>query len=168
MPSTRKLTTKAGKVFYEISVSRGRGLSRLTTRWYPPEGWSQKAITRELAKVAAEFEQKCDAGEVISRAERKTIEELAQREAAKILTLKQYGESVFMPTLSVRCSENTRCSYQAIWITGSILLSAKSKCLKLVPLTYLLCYYPCNQPGKVMRPRLNAIPFFMGFSKWPL
>lgn len=112
MPSTRKLTTKAGRVFYEISVSRGRGLSRLTTRWYPPDGWSQRAIARELTKVAAEFEQKCDAGEVTSRAEQKAIEENARLEAAKILTLKQYSESVFMPTLSVRCSENTRCSYQ--------------------------------------------------------
>lgn len=112
MPSTRKLTTKGGKVFYEISVSRGRGLSRLTTRWYPPDGWSQRAITRELTKIAAEFEQKCDAGEVTSRAEQKAIEETARLEAAKILTLKQYSETVFMPTLSVRCSENTRSSYQ--------------------------------------------------------
>lgn len=35
MASTRKQTTKDGKVFYEISVSRGRGKSRLTRRWYP-------------------------------------------------------------------------------------------------------------------------------------
>ena len=47
MPSTRKMTTKSGKVFYEISVSRGRGKSRLTRRWYAPEGWSKKAIERE-------------------------------------------------------------------------------------------------------------------------
>jgi len=46
MPSTRKMTTKSGKVFYEISVSRGRGKSRLTRRWYAPEGWSKKAIER--------------------------------------------------------------------------------------------------------------------------
>ena len=53
MASTRKGTTKDGRVFYEISVSRGRGKSRLTRRWYPPEGWSRKAIERELAAVAA-------------------------------------------------------------------------------------------------------------------
>ena len=41
MASTRKRTTKDGQVFYEIRVSRGRGKSYLTTRWYPPEGWSQ-------------------------------------------------------------------------------------------------------------------------------
>ena len=69
MPSARKKTTKDGRVFYEISVSRGRGKSRLTRRWYVPEGWSQKAIDRELAAVAAEFERQSDAGEVISRAE---------------------------------------------------------------------------------------------------
>ena len=57
MPSARKKTNKAGAVFYEIRVSRGRSKSYLTRRWYPPEGWSQKAIDRELARVAAEFER---------------------------------------------------------------------------------------------------------------
>lgn len=57
MASTRKLKTKDGREFYEISVSRGRGKSRLTRRWYPPDGWSRKAIERELAAVAADFER---------------------------------------------------------------------------------------------------------------
>ena len=48
MPSIRKRETKDGQVFYEISVSRGRDKSRLTRRWYPPDGWSRKAIEREL------------------------------------------------------------------------------------------------------------------------
>lgn len=80
MPSTRKMTTKSGKVFYEISVSRGRGKSRLTRRWYAPVGWSKKAIERELAAVSAEFERQCDAGEAISRAEQ---HEKDAREAAE-------------------------------------------------------------------------------------
>ena len=123
MPSTRKMTTKSGKVFYEISVSRGRGKSRLTRRWYVPEGWSKKAIERELAAVSAEFERQCDAGEAISRAEqkekdaRKAAEAAAKAaqeaaEAAKILTLRQYGERVFMPAKAVTLSENGRSSYQ--------------------------------------------------------
>ena len=58
MASTRKRTTKDGQIFYEIRVSRGRGKSYLTTRWYPPEGWGQKAIERTLAKEASEFESK--------------------------------------------------------------------------------------------------------------
>lgn len=68
MPSTRKKFNKAGQAFYEIRVSRGRDKSYLTRRWYVPEGWSQKAIDRELASVAAEFERQCNAGEAISRA----------------------------------------------------------------------------------------------------
>ena len=123
MPSTRKMTAKSGKVFYEISVSRGRGKSRLTRRWYVPEGWSKKAIERELAAVSAEFERQCDAGEAISRAEQheKDAREAAEAaakaaqqaaEAAKILTLRQYGERVFMPAKAVTMSENGRSSYQ--------------------------------------------------------
>ena len=112
MPSARKLETKDGRVFYEISVSRGRGKSRLTRRWYPPEGWSRKAIERELAAVAAEFERQSDAGEIISRAEQKNREAQAAAEAAKILTFRQYGERVFMPSKTVTMSENSRSNYQ--------------------------------------------------------
>lgn len=123
MPSTRKKTTKDGQVFYEIRVSRGRGQSYLTSRWYPPDGWSQKAIDKELTKQAAEFERKVKAGEVISRAERKENDLREKQEAAKIQTLKQFSEKVFMPSLTVRCSENTRCSYQLNldnWILPSL------------------------------------------------
>lgn len=112
MASTRKLATKDGKVFYEISVSRGRGKSRLTRRWYPPEGWSRRAIERELAAVAAEFERQSDAGEVISRAEHRERKAQETAEAAKILTFRQYGERVFMPAKTVTMSENSRANYQ--------------------------------------------------------
>ena len=113
MPSTRKKETKDGRTFYEISVSRGRGKSRLTRRWYVPEGWSQKAIDRELAAVAAEFERQSDAGEVISRAEAREKAAQEAAEATKILTLKQYGERVFMPSKAVTMSENSRSNYQS-------------------------------------------------------
>lgn len=123
MPSTRKRTTAAGSVFYEIRVSRGRGKSYLTRRWYPPDGWSQKAIERELAAVAAEFERQADTGEVISREERREREAEAERAAAQILTLRQYGERVFMPAKTVTMSENARNSYQGNldhWIYPSL------------------------------------------------
>lgn len=112
MPSIRKKENKAGQIFYEIQVSRGRSRSSLTSRWYPPEGWSQKAIDRELAKVAAEFERRCDNGEAISRAEQKEKDLLQKQEAAKIQTLRQYGERVFMPAKAVTISENSRSSFQ--------------------------------------------------------
>lgn len=112
MASTRKRTTKDGQIFYEIRVSRGRGKSYLTTRWYPPEGWSQKAIDRALAKETSEFERRCHEGEVVSRAEQKENSLQQMREAAKIQTLKKFGEEVFMPTKAVTMSENGRCAYQ--------------------------------------------------------
>ena len=112
MASTRKRTTKDGQTFYEIRVSRGRGKSYLTTRWYPPEGWSQKAIDRALAKETSEFERRCHEGEVVSRAEQKENSLQQMREAAKIQTLKKFGEEVFMPAKAVTMSENGRCAYQ--------------------------------------------------------
>lgn len=112
MPSTRKKTTASGREFYEIRVSRGRGKAYLTRRWYIPDGWSQKAIDRELAAVSAEFERQCDAGEITSKAEQRALADEQAAEAAKILTLKQYGERVFMPAKAVTMSENGRASYQ--------------------------------------------------------
>lgn len=112
MASTRLLADKQGRWFYEIQVSRGRGQSKLYHRWYVPNGWGKKAIEKELGKQAAEFERKVKAGEIISNAERKEREAAAKAEAAKILTVKDFGEKVFMPGLSVTCSENTRYSFQ--------------------------------------------------------
>lgn len=123
MPSIRKRTTKDGRDFYEITVSRGRSLPRLFSRWYVPEGWSQRAIDRELAKVAAEFERQCKAGEVVSRREKRQQEAQEAAEAAKIQTVRQYAERVFMPAKAVTMSENSRASFQSAlntWIYPAI------------------------------------------------
>lgn len=112
MPSIRKKTNKAGQTFYEIRVSRGREKVYLTKRWYAPDGWSQKAIDRELAAVAAEFQKQCAAGEIISRKEARQEAAQAAQEAARILTLYQYSEQVFMPAKSLSMSENGRANYQ--------------------------------------------------------
>ena len=112
MATSRMKATKNGKQFYEIRVRISREKPEYTTRWYVPDGWSKRAIDRELAKQEAEFERRCKAGEVLSRKEereRRLQEE--QREAA-ILTVKQYGERVFMPAKTVTVSENTRSSFQ--------------------------------------------------------
>lgn len=114
MPSIRTKQTKTGTTFYEIRVSRGRGKSYLTTRWYPPEGWSKRAIDRELTKQAAEFERQVQAGEIVSREEQAEIDRQNALESAKIKTLEQYGNGVFMPAKAVTMSENSRNSYQGI------------------------------------------------------
>lgn len=113
MASTRELYTKDGTRYYEIIVSMGRGKPQLTSKWYPKIGWSQKTIDRELEKEKVEFERKCKAGEVLSKKDTKDLECRKVAEAAQIKTLKQYCEAVYMPDLAVRCSENTRSSYQS-------------------------------------------------------
>lgn len=112
MPSVRRYETKDGRAYYLIRVRRGREKSALSRRWYVPESWSQRAIDRELAKVAAEFERQVQAGEVISRAEKRQRATLEAEEEAKIQTLRQYSERVFMPAVALRATENTRSSYQ--------------------------------------------------------
>ena len=106
------METKDGKRFYKISVSRGRGKSKYTMRWYWPDGWSKRTAERELAKVVAEFELKCQNGEVMNRAEAKQKEEEARAEAAKLRTVRQYADSVYMPTKETTFSENARASYR--------------------------------------------------------
>ena len=112
MASARKLNTKDGRILYEIIVSRGRNKCPLTTRWYPPEGWSQKTIDRELEKVKADFERRVKAGEVVSREEEKELSRQKALRAAQIKTLKEYCAKVFMPSIAIRCAENTRSSYE--------------------------------------------------------
>lgn len=111
MAYSRLLTTKDGRQFYKIEVSRGRGKSYLSTRWYVPDGWSKRAIDRELKKQEAAFEDKVKAGEVVSHKEQVEREIAAAAAAAQLKTFKQYAESVFMPTKLQNISENTRLSY---------------------------------------------------------
>lgn len=111
MPSTRKKITKDGRLFYEIRVRPERG-KELSRRWYVPDGWSKRAVEKELAKQAAEFERQCKAGKVLTRAEQKEKSRQEALEAEKLLTLYQYGEQVFMPSITIRCSENSRSTYQ--------------------------------------------------------
>ena len=113
MANAKLMETKDGRRFYRIFVSQGRG-KKYSTRWYVPEGWSKKSIETGLRKAMSEFEAKCNNGEILNRSERKRIEEEQRAEAAKIQTVEQYGEKVFMPTLTVTCSENTRLSFKGI------------------------------------------------------
>ena len=112
MATLKLMQTKDGKRFFRISVSRGYGKAPYSTRWYWPDGWSEKYATRGAEKAAAEFELKCRAGGVMNRAEEKEKAAQEAAEAAKIQTLQQYAEKVFMPALEVRCAEHTRDSFQ--------------------------------------------------------
>lgn len=112
MASTKLMETKDGKRFWKISVSRGYGKSPYTSRFYWQDGWSERYALQQLKKAVGTFETKCSSGEVLSRQEQKEQEEEKAREEAKISTLKQYGEKVFMPTKGENIAENTRHYYQ--------------------------------------------------------
>jgi integrase len=111
MASTKLMETKDGRRFFQICVSRGYGKSPYKMRWYWPDGWSKRTAEREVAKVAAQFELDCAAGNVQNRAEKKQAEEQARAEAAKLKTVKQYA-GFFMAAKEVTFSENARSSYQ--------------------------------------------------------
>ena len=114
MASTRLKETKDGKKYYEIRVRMGRDKAELSSRWYVPEGWSQKAIDRELAKVSAEYERQCKAGEVKTKKQVRAEQEQKALEDAKIPTLKTFAETVFLPYLAENKSEHCRSAYKGV------------------------------------------------------
>lgn len=64
-------------ISYQIKVSRGRDkltgkqLTPYTMTYTPPEGWSKRAIERDLQKVIGEFEAACKRGEVLTKEQEK-------------------------------------------------------------------------------------------------
>lgn len=81
-------------------------------RWYWPDGWSKRTAERELTKQAAAFELKCNQGEILNREEERRKEAEERAEAAKLKTLRQYADGIFMPTKEATFSENARSNYR--------------------------------------------------------
>lgn len=127
MPSVTERTLKDGSRVYEIRVARGRDpvtgkqLTPYTTRYKPPEGWSAKKAMKQAQVEAAAFEARCRAGEVMTKAERKTYEqeqiriaELAKREEASKLTFSGYVE-LFMKESTISRSDGTLTNYRNVF-----------------------------------------------------
>ena len=112
MASIKLNETKNGRRFFQISVSRGYGKASYKTRWYWPDGWSKPTAEREAAKQAAVFELACKNGEVLNRAQEREKAAQEAAEAAKLKTVRQYADGVFMPTKEATFSENARSSYR--------------------------------------------------------
>lgn len=110
MASVRLLTAKDGRPYYEIRCHK-RGRGEKTMRWYVPEGKSKRTIENELSKQIASFESDFLAGKIQTKEEEKAIAEAEQAERAKLKTLRQYAEGVFMPTKEISISENTKANY---------------------------------------------------------
>lgn len=127
MPSVTERTLKDGSKVYEIRVARGRDpvtgkqLTPYTTRYKPPEGWSAKKAMKRAQVEAAAFEARCRAGEVMTKAERKSYEqeqfrlaEQAKREEASKLTFSGYVE-LFMKESTITRSDGTLSNYRNVF-----------------------------------------------------
>ena len=129
MASTKLMETKDGRRFFQISVSRGYGKAPYKTRWYWPDGWNKRTAEREAIKQAAAFELACKNGEVLNRAQEREKAAQEAAEAAKLKTVRQYADGVFMPTKEATFSENARSSYRMFLdkhifpVLGDVLLS---------------------------------------------
>lgn len=111
--ATAKLKRRSdGSPYYLIQVSMGRGKSPMSMRWDVPQGLASKTIQSQLEKVKAEFERRCKSGEIINRAEAKAREAQAAAEAAKVLTLEQFVNGVFLPQKQNSVSRNTYLFYR--------------------------------------------------------
>lgn len=133
MASTKLMQTRDGRRFFQISVSHGYGKTPYRTRWYWPmtadgQPVARSTAERELRKVAAEFERACAAGEVQLRAEKKEKAAREAAEAAKLKTVEQYADGVFMAEKEIHLAENTKLQYRRLLdsvifpVIGNILL----------------------------------------------
>lgn len=102
MASVTPRKNKDGEIIsYQIKVTRGRDkltgkqLTPFTTTYTPPDGWSKKAVERDLIRFMGEFEAACKRGEVLTKEEQK---EQAQRQAEQ--TRKEQAEEQKKPTFN--------------------------------------------------------------------
>ena len=112
MASTKLMHTKDGKPFYRIVVTPQRG-KQYSTRFYPEPQWSKKTTERQLAKFAADFENRCKNGEIQTRADKKAKAHQEELERAKLKTFQQYYESVYYPTKKQTSSKKTISDYDS-------------------------------------------------------
>lgn len=111
MASYKQTTDASGATVYKVQVSNGRG-RKVTRSWRPEPGWSARTTKRELEKFAANLENELADGTLKTRKEDLEEKRLAALEAAKIKTLRQYADSVYMPAKEAIFSENSRSSYR--------------------------------------------------------
>lgn len=125
MASVTPRKDKDGRIIsYQIKVSRGRDitgkqLTPFSTTYTPPEGWSKKAIERDLQRVTGEFEAACKRGEVLTKGQ---VKEQAIQDAHK-LTFGQYVD-VYMKEKAASFAPGTMDNYKHVLSRASTVFSA--------------------------------------------
>lgn len=108
MASVRLRRTKEdGSKVYQIRAARDRGQGQKSITWTAPANWSQKAIDKELQKIANDLDAKRESGEALTRAEQQAKDAAEAAEAAKIKTVRQYGDTIYIPGKEGECAYRT-------------------------------------------------------------
>lgn len=97
--------TENKETIYKISVKyKGKRKSKNVKI---PDVWTKRSRERELNRIAAELTRQLETGELETRKEKLEREQREREQAAKILTVKQYADKVFLPKKSpLSCAEN--------------------------------------------------------------
>lgn len=66
MPSIRKMKTKSGQSFYEISVSRGRGKSALPADGIPRRAGAERPLNGSLQRSPQNLSAKATPGRLLA------------------------------------------------------------------------------------------------------
>lgn len=103
--------TKDNETCYKIEVfCKGKRISRTVKI---PNVWTKRSKNRELNRIAAELTRQLETGEIETRKEKLEREQREREQAAKILTVKQYADKVFLPTKARSLAPKTYDSY--VW-----------------------------------------------------
>lgn len=113
MASVKEKQDKNGNVVYQVQASNGRG-RRVWRTFRPEPTWSKRTVQRELQRFAAELESQLEGGEVLTHEETAQKAAAEAAEAAKIKTLRQYAEAVYLPEKATAVAEKTRISYEQL------------------------------------------------------
>lgn len=114
MATVRIKKNSKGQTYYEIRVYRKSDQKQLSMNWYIPEGWSKKAIDKELAKQSAQFEISVNNGTYKTKKETKLEQKRALEEEQKIYTLERFFSEVYLPKITLNLAEQTRYSYSQL------------------------------------------------------
>lgn len=111
MASIKQKTDAKGFTVYQVQASDGRG-RRVYRTFRPQETWSAKTTQRELRKFAAQLENELKGGQVLTKAERHEQARREAAQAAKVQTLRQYVDRVWMPQKRATAARSSLRAYE--------------------------------------------------------
>lgn len=111
MASIKQKTDAKGFTVYQVQASDGRG-RRVYRTFKPQPTWSAKTTQRELRKFAAQLENELKGGQVLTKAERREQARREAAQAAKVQTLRQYVDRVWMPQKRATAARSSLRAYE--------------------------------------------------------